>query len=196
MAERKQAGLFHELQEARRCLIGLFRAYFAQQTDHPNFLFDNQLKDSRLWIGDQYPTDLGETDLRPAIITSRGEFSRENTGIGDGLVDYDVARGDKIFTRPYVGVIVARCVAPEGLEAEQLAWIVEDLVNLERVEIIKRSPISEVLNTSIGAESPYESNNPELDWVEVPVQIQIRLQYSYTVTRDAPVLEEIGINIR
>jgi hypothetical protein len=73
---------------------------------------------------------------------------------------------------------------------------VEDLVNLERVEIIKRSPISEVLNTSIGAESPYESNNPELDWVEVPVQIQIRLQYSYTVTRDAPVLEEIGINIR
>ena len=183
------------LQDVRRCLLGFFRAYFAQQDEFPNFRYSETPHLTRLFIGDQFPKEHVRVDARPALVTSRGAFQWARTGIGDDRVAMDLPRDSSVFARLYTGAILLRCVAPEGLEAESLAWIVDDLIHVYGGQISSKVPLVDIHQREIGEERPYKVEGAEVDWVEVPVALHMQVHSQYQVDVEGPTLSNYNLEV-
>jgi len=188
--------LGNELQKIRHCLLGLFRAWFAQQEDFAAFRYDPDVPArSALFIGDQFPKGLEQSDWRPAIITRRSDFRWQAQGLGDDMIARDLARDIVDYTRLYTGGVVIHCVSAEGLEAERLAWIINDLLLLYWDQVRAQVPLFDWSGLVIGAEQPFELEGAETDWVDVPVNAKLQIQYNYRVEFPGTPLTEVESKI-
>jgi len=184
--------LGNELQKIRHCLLGLFRAWFAQQEDFTAFRYDaDDPAQSALFIGDQFPKGLEQSDWRPAIITSRGDFRWKPQSLGDDMIARDLAQDIVDYTRLYTGGVVIHCVSAEGLEAERLAWIINDLLLLYWDQVRAQVPLFDFSGLAIGAEQPFELDGAETGWVDVPVTVSLQIQYNYRVEFPGTPLTEV-----
>ena len=180
----------------RRCLLSMFQAWFAEQEEFPSLTYNQtDLQQSKLFIGDQFGQELEQSDWRPALITSRGDFHWGVTGLTDDMVAHDLAMDIIDYTRLYTGSIIIHSIAAEGLEAEQLACIVNDLLLVYWGQIGARVPLFDLSGIIIGAEQPFELDGAETDWVDVPVNVGLKIQYNYRVELPGTILTEVGQHI-
>lgn len=190
------SNLRNVLLDVRRAMLSCLQGFFAIQEEYPQFRFSVERgSKSRLLIADRYPVAEDSTDSLPAIIVSRGTLNRTTMGIGDDLVTWVGMGRDSTKIRHWSGNMIAHCVAKEGIEAEELAFITEEILDLNQEGITQRSLVNEVGAPSIGEEQPYKQGGAELDLVDVPIALPVVITQAYQVGSNGPALTAAHMNL-
>lgn len=145
-------------------------------------------------ISDAGSLNTDSVENRPAIIISRGPFAYGNTSL-DHLLSIEGQTGIRTHTDLLTGSFVINCISRIGLEAEKIALIVAKALRIYRRELQKAGFFYIGHIVQVGQESPagaLVSGDSEEDFINVPVTFPVYYQESWTVEREAPVLETIS----
>ena len=141
---------------------------------------------------------------RPAIIVSRGPFAWGNTSL-DQLLKHSadgkatgVMSENRVHTDLLTGSFVINCISREGLEAEEIALIVAKALRIYRRLLQKAGFFHIGTLVQVGTETPPGSlvgGESEEDFVNVPVSFPVYYEESWTVTKDATLLNALEVKI-
>jgi len=142
---------------------------------------------SKILIADAYTEDLETEEMRPAIVLRRGPI-RWMQGSIDQRSFVDFRTGAKRFQDVLALDLTAECLSRNGLEAELLADIVFQGIQMFAGAIRKRGAF-EVDSVAIGPETLIQGDSQQ-DLSAVPVGIRLLMQKRWQVNMDASLLEK------
>jgi len=152
------------------------------------YLWSPDPSESKILIADAYTEDLETTEMRPAIVLRRGPIRWMKRSI-DQRVHVDFRSGSKRFQDLLALDLTAECLSRNGLEAELLADIVFQGIQMFAGAIRKRGAF-EVDSVAIGPETLIQGDSQQ-ELSAVPVGIRLLLQKTWQVNVDAALLDKI-----
>jgi hypothetical protein len=153
---------------------------------------------SDILIHDQATVAKEAVERRPAIVVARGPASFANIAI-DQLKDYDLNTGRRTHTDLISATMSYNCLAPEGLEAQKIAWVCAYATRTLKRSLMKAGIHRVGEDIQIGAESPPGSIiQPDTDEVTlVSVHVPFYAQQTWSVEPvDKVLLKGIKIDLR
>lgn len=166
-------------------MLRIFQAVFSQ---FDRFNWVEEFKESDIYIVDKYPEGLDEEELKPAIVTDRGNISlaRINGRTRNKRVDQHLNVVE--FSDMVQCQMTIHCASKVGVETGQIASAVMGiLVQLE--DDLKRWGIHALLDPSIGSEQPFDSGS-EYELMETPVSVTIQYGWGWARKYDGPIIRQ------
>ena len=147
------------------------------------FKYDQDDTKTEIQISDQHTVNLETIHVKPAIVAVRGPMSASNLGLGSsGIERHDLMSGDKVYNDMISGSVAFSCYAREGVEAENIAYLVFNSFKYFK-SILRKEGFFSVQGVNIGSESLIESGaEDELYMVPVYVTLQIQDRWKLTDT--------------
>ncbi len=136
--------------------------------------YDSDDTKTEIQISDQHTVNLDAVQVKPSIVAIRGPISAQNMGLGgNGLENRNLQSGARTYNDLLSGSIAFSCYAREGIEAENLAYIVFNSFKLFK-PILRESGYFTIKGVNLGAETLIESGSEdELYMVPVYVSVQV-----------------------
>lgn len=165
-----------------------------------SFHYDPDDTKTDIQIADINAADLSAINLRPAIIVARGPMSWQGFGLGGSSTEsLDMPTGDRVYSDLLNGSISISCISNQGIEAEQIAYLVLNSFKFFTPTLRKRGFFT-IKSLNIGGESLVESEGSTDETYIVPIyvtaQIQERWGLSDTVARKLEKLIIEGLSIK
>lgn len=154
---------------------------------------------TELIISDAGSVNTASVEKRPAIIVSRGPFAYGNTSL-DQLLKKDpgLMSDTRVHTDLLSGSFVINCVSRVGLEAEEVATIVMKAIRVYRRELQKAGFFHIGAMVQVGSETPAGAlvqGDSDEDFINVPVSFPVYYQESWTVQKEAQLLNAISLKV-
>jgi len=176
-------------------ILEFLQDMFSQQDlyDGKNdYVWSPDPEESKILIADAYTEDLETAEMRPAIVLRRGPIRWMQTSI-DQRANVDFRTGRRTFQDLLASDLTAECLSRNGLEAELLADIVFQGIQIFASTIRHRGAF-EVDSVAIGPETLIQGDSQQ-DLSAVPVGIRLLLQKSWQVNVDGVLLDKFrGFN--
>lgn len=139
-------------------------------------------EDTDIVIADQGQYARVVAEKRPAIICMRGPASWSNVSM-DQLKGFDINTGVRSHTDLISCTMVYQCLAPEGLEAQRVAWIACYLTRALKRHLLRAGLHRVGENIEVGAETDAEHGTPDSkpSSILVPVTVPFFFQDSWEV---------------
>lgn len=146
-----------------------------------SFKYDSDDTKTEIQISDQHTVNLDVVHHKPSIVAVRGPISSMNMGLGgNGLESRPMTSGDRTYNDLLSGSIAFSCYSREGIEAENIAFLVFNSFKLFK-PILREAGFFTIKSVNIGAEALIESGaEDELYMVPVYVSLQIQDRWSLT----------------
>ncbi len=166
--------------------------------DKGSYKWEDDAQLSDIIIQGEGTVDREVVEKRPAIIIARGPAAFGNVSL-DQFKAFDYYTGRRSHTDLISAVMTYNVLAPEGLEAQRIAWI-----SAYATRAFKRTLMHLGLHRvgeelSIGAESPPGAlvpGNPT-EIILVPVSVPFYFQNSWSVEpQDKVLLNAISVNVK
>jgi len=137
--------------------------------------YDRDDTKTEIQICDQHTVNLAAVQIKPAIIAVRGPMSAQNMGLGgNGVEQRGLTTGDRTYSDLILGSVAFSCYSREGIEAENLAYVVFNSFKLFK-PVLREAGFFTIKSVSLGAEALIESGvEDELYMVPVYVTLQIQ----------------------
>jgi len=148
------------LRYPRRVLLQILASAFSEPEllDGKNpflFVFDFEKGEissaSKLVLADTYSDELEQTEPRPMIIVSRGDFGFLNLGIGGKQNTVSYLGQKKTYADMTEMPVILNCISRRDTESEDLAWAVTGLIRYFKEEIRKRINVQKLSDPRVGA---------------------------------------------
>ena len=185
----------------KRTTLEFLQVIFKNRADG-SFRYDEDDTRSEVQISDIHATDFAQVAKRPAIVAVRGPMSWQGTGLGGGSVEsMKISTGSTRMNDILTGSVAFSCISREGVEAEQLAYLVFNSFKFFR-PVLQKYGFFSIKSMNIGAESLVETSGADEKTVVVPVyvtaQIQDRWRLEENVARrlEKIVLEQLTQDLR
>lgn len=158
--------------------------------------WDKDITNTEIQISDVHAVNLTNKNQRPMIIAVRGPLGWQGLGLGgNSLESRNMPTGDRIHNDLLTGSIALNCISREGVEAEQIAYLVANSFKFFGSELRKFGFFS-IKSLNIGAESLIEQEGSEDLTSLVPVYITASVQERVSIKEEvARPLREIIINV-
>ena len=135
--------------------------------------YNQDEEETEIKIADQYAYQLEATDTRPAIIATRGALSWGNLGI-NSMQTLDMRTSTSTNTDFIVGSVGLSCISRVGVEAEQIASDVFNLIKYFKSTLMKFGFLN-VRSVSVGPEQLISApGEPDMFLVSVLMQCQVQ----------------------
>lgn len=156
-------------------------------------------ENTEIIISDAGSLNTDSVESRPAIIVSRGPFAYGNTSL-DQLLKKDpgLMSNKRVHTDLLSGSFVLNCISSTGLEAEEVALIVMKAIRIYRRELQKAGFFHIGTMVQVGNETPAGAlvqGDSDEDFINVPVSLPVYYQESWTVEKDAQLLNAICLKM-
>lgn len=147
---------------------------------------------SEIYIGSDTPINTTTIGQRPAITVLRSQAAFSGLGMND-LAFVDLRTGAKAKMDMLPTTLMINVLSAHDVEAERIAWFVQEQLSAFREVIIKTLPSILYLGQriSMGAPSPAGSlvNSSEYEWTVVVLAMPTFLQHAtHTLPLNKPVL--------
>lgn len=177
--------------QAKDIILSFLQDMFSQENlyDGKNdFIWNPDSEKSRLLIADAYTEDLETMEMRPAIILRRGSIRWMRTSL-DQRSHVNFHTGAKSFKDLVTSDLTAECLSRNGLEAEFLADIVFQGIQMFAQSIRARGAF-DVDSVAIGPETLIQGDS-QRELSTVPVGIRLLLQRDWKLNVGAEILNKI-----
>jgi hypothetical protein len=159
----------------KRTALEFLQVIFSNRAEG-SFRYDEDDTRTEIQISDVHATDFAKVAKRPAIVAVRGPMSWQGTGLGGGAVESrTMSTGSTRMNDLLTGSIAFSCISREGIEAEQLAYLVFNSFKFFR-PVLQKYGFFTIKSMNIGAESMIEAAGPEEVTVVVPVYVTAQVQ--------------------
>lgn len=183
-APLQEASFRHSPIEALRNLfVGFCQGLFAA-APVGSYHWDPDDNITEIVIQDEASVKAEVLHKRPCITLTRGVMQGYSFGIDD-LRQYDMDIGRKVKSQMIPGTMTINCCSRVSLEAENIAWVVFEMIWLLRDLLISSGLFDVARNNQLGAPTPAGSiiaADSGDEWVCVPVVVPFQFQRTSAFT--------------
>jgi hypothetical protein len=179
------------LRYPRRVLVQILQSAYSEPTliDGGNpflFVFDPEKKeiseDSKLVIADTYTDELQQTEPRPMVIVSRGDFGFLTLGIGGKENTVSYLGAEKSYADMTEMPIIFNCLARRSNESEDLAWATAAIFRYFKEEIRRRINVQKLSDPRVGAPIVVKADS-QADLFLTPISMTVHQATKWVVKK-------------
>jgi len=168
---------------AKRASLLFLQELFSQRPEGC-LKYDSDDTKTEIQISDQHTVNLDSVHVKPSIVAVRGPLSAQNMGLGgNGREGRNLVTGDRTYNDLLVGSVAFSCYSREGIEAENIAYIVFNSFKLYK-PILREAGFFTIKSVNLGAEALVESG-AEDELYMVPVYVTLQIQDRWKLTDQA-----------
>lgn len=154
----------------KRFFLSFLQAFFQENTKYNWSSNDNT---TSINIYDKFAMDLGQIQLRPSIVISRGYMRWMQSNIGQKY-SIDLFSGNTVYTDLLASSVTINCMAKNGLVCEELALIVRNALTVFK-EQLRANGLHRISNITVGEERTL-SVTSDIELTVVPVSVEFTKQ--------------------
>ena len=159
---------------AKKIFLTILQAWFSGYDRVDNrFYWTNDFKTTKIVIVDKRSYDVTRTDIRPAIVLSRGPLYTANIAI-DQLSSFNMETHERTYTDLLPMTVSINCISKNGTESEELASIVFNAITAYKSKL-RGEGVFDIKRLAMGGEVNLRNDVNDI-FSNVPVEVNFLLQ--------------------
>lgn len=167
----------------------LFRRY-------EEYLYEPELKRTKIIIADKFPDGLEETEWKPAVVSDRGTIRsmqingrghNEERALKPGAAS-EPGRLVRVFRQMLTCPLTFHCIAKEGIDASKIASIVFAMLVTDE-DRFKPRGVHAITDVQLGSDNPVDYG-AGYDLMECPVSCTLQFAWAWAIGPDGPTFKK------